>query len=75
MVEFNWKKETLPNKIIYCFGWMSVLNIVFWIAIAIVGSLNYGGKFWNSKTHFVVYVFGWINLISLVFLFIALLGA
>lgn len=74
MAEFNWKKETFLNKIIYCFGWLGVLNLLFWIVILIVGNLNYGGKFWNGTTHFVVYVFGWIYLISLAFLIIVLLG-
>ena len=72
MAEFNWKEETLLNKLVYCVGWLAVLNIVFWIAIIVVGNLNMGDKFWDGKTHFVVYVFGWIYLVSLVFLIVVL---
>ena len=68
MAEFVWKKEGIFNKALYCFGWLGVLNLLFWIVIIIVGNLNYDKKFWNPKTYFVVYVFGWIYLIALIIL-------
>lgn len=70
MAEFVWEKSNLLKKACFCLGWTAVLNLVFWIAIIIIGSMKFEDKFWSSKTFFVVYVFGWIVSISLIFMII-----
>ena len=67
MAEFNWKKANSFDKMIFCLGWLNVLNLLFWIIIIIVGNLNYEEKFWNNRTYYVVYVFGWIVFAILLF--------
>ncbi len=72
MVEFIWKKANPMEKVAFSLGWIGVLNLIFWIALVIVWSLNQDKKFWNKKTFFVVYIFGWIYVIFFIFTLIIL---
>lgn len=62
-----WNKLKTLEKPIFCLGWLSVLNLSFWLVLIIVNNLSQENKFWNEKSLKVVYVFGWINISLLIF--------
>ncbi len=75
MENIYWKKLSFFKKIILCFGWVGVLNLIFWIALLIYHLTTKEKKFWTPGSYRVVYVFGWIYFITLIlFLILILLG-
>jgi hypothetical protein len=63
MKDIVWKDLNFFEKIIFCIGWLSALNLLFWIIILIVFATGKKDNFWKKRGFKVVYVFGWINLI------------
>lgn len=66
MEEITWKKLNPFKKFIFALGWLSVLNLGFWIALIIHNNITQEDKFWNGKSYRIVYVFGWINFIGII---------
>ena len=73
MEKIIWKKLTSFKKIIFSLGWLSVLNLVFWIALLIYHVSTKEKKFFTPGSFRVVYVFGWINFVTLLILLLGLL--
>jgi len=65
MDDIYWKKLSGFDKLVFSLGWLSVLNLGFWIVLIIHNNLTQDEKFWTPKSYRVVYVFGWINFIGL----------
>lgn len=66
VIEQYFKKLILFDKIIFCLGWLSIFNLLFWIIVIITASYySDSEKLWNNKTLGIVYTFGWINLFIL----------
>jgi len=70
MEKIYWSKLNWFKKIIFSFGWLSVLNLGFWIALIIYANYTQEDKFWTAGSFRVVYVFGWINFISILFVLV-----
>ena len=64
MEKIYWDKLGGFRKFIFCLGWLSVLNFVFWLAMVIYYFVAKEKQFFSPGSYRVVYVFGWINLIS-----------
>lgn len=75
MEQIYWNKLNIFGKIAFVFGWLGVLNLVFWIAMIIIHSYtkNKYKNFFNPETFKVVYVFGWIYLMIFAIFIIVLL--
>ena len=59
--------KIIYNKLVFVLGWLSVLNLLFWVIVSMVYFLGKNkDKFWNEETFKVVYIFGWINLIAII---------
>ena len=75
MKKIYWKKLTIFKKIIFSLGWLSVLNLGFWVIMIIYNNYTQEEKFWNPKSKRVVFIFGWINFITIALsIFILLLS-
>lgn len=53
------------KKIIFCFGWLGVLNLAFWIAMLVYYNITQEDKFWSAGSYRIVYIFGWVYFITL----------
>lgn len=69
MKDIIWDRLTGFEKFIFVLGWLSAMNLVFWITLVIVFITRQDQKkyykFFNPHTFKVPYVFGWINLVVL----------
>jgi len=71
MAKTYWDKLSGWGKFLFCLGWLSAFNLVFWLVILIVYLVNSKEKyFWDSKGFIVVKIFGWINFFALIIGFI-----
>lgn len=62
-IVFN--KLNFFDKIVLVLGWLSVTNLVFWLAILTSFVFVKKRPFWKTTGFKVVYVFGWINLVAI----------
>jgi len=73
MNQIVWKDLSVFKKFIFSIGWLSILDLLFWIVVLIVYSNNKGENFWKKHGFKVIYIFGWINLISILFVVLLIL--
>jgi hypothetical protein len=75
MKDIVFNKLKTFDKIVFCLGWLSAINLAFWITLLIHNALVYSDTFFNPKSYRVVYVFGWINLVLIALaIFFSILG-
>lgn len=63
MENIYWKKLTTFQKVIFCFGWLAVFNIGFWIIMIIYNNVTQEDNFWNPGSLRIVFIFGWIHFV------------
>jgi len=71
MAKTYWDKLSGWGKFLFCLGWLSAFNLVFWLVMLIVYLVNQKEKnFWDLIGFKVVRIFGWINFFALIIGFI-----
>ncbi len=77
MKDIYWGKLSGFEKFIFVLGWLSAMNLAFWIVFMIMYATKQDkGKyfrFFNPHTYKVPYVFGWINFAILIIALLAVL--